>query len=250
MRKRGYGRPRPKIPDFLLQVFFTFLLFVLTFAPLLLLFRLRSVIARSDPSVIAMWDTASIFWSTPLLIYLVTTLGILFSPWIHRKPLRHRERPCYGIEAAKRRRKVYAILWIVGFVFVLLLSLLSLFGRECLTRDGRLQRYDMFNRLVVEYAAEDVTDIRLRAVQESGRHNYDYTYGIYLYVEGEYFYFETNRFFLSEYDTLQELLSIRERYEPNVTVDATPEKLEKVVRDRELTEEETRLLYELFAQTS
>lgn len=249
-RNRRYNRSRPKIPNFLLRIFFTFLFLVLTFAPLLLVFRLRGVIARSDPGVIASWDTASLFWCMPLLFYLLVTLGVLFSPWVHRIPVRHRERPCYGIEATKRRRKVGAILWSIGFVFVLLLSLLSLSGRECLTRDGRLQKYNMFNQLVEEYTVEDVTEIRLKTIRErSGRYGgYHYDYAIYLYVEDEHFYFESNRFFLSEYDTLQELLSIREHYEPHVTIETTAEQLEKVVRDRKLTEEETELLYTLFAE--
>lgn len=251
MRNRRYGRPRPKIPNFLLRIFFTFLFLVLAFAPLLLIFYLRGMVARSDPGVIAAEDTASLFWSMPLLFYLVITLGALLSPWIHRNPLRHRERPCYGIEAAKRRRKVGAILWSIGFVFVLLLSLLSLSGRKCLTEDGRLQKYNMFNQLVEEYTAEDVTEIRLRTIKDSsGRYGYDYNYAIYLYVEDGYFYFKPYRFFLSERDTLQELISIRERYEPHVTIETTEEQLEKVVRDRELSEEEAALLYELFAPTS
>lgn len=249
MRKRRYNRSRPKIPDFLLQVFWGFLYFVLTFAPMLLLFRLRDMIALSDSEVIASWASVSLFWSMPLALYLMITLLYFFSPWIGRQPWRHRERPCYGIEAAKQRRKVGAILWSVGFIFVLLLSLLSLFGRECLTRDGRLQRYNMFNRLIDEYTAEDVTEIRLRTVKESGRHEHDYTYSIRLYVEGEEFYFDRGSFFLGEHGTLLELLSIRKRYEPNVTIDTTPEKLESVVRDRELNEEEIALLYQLFNQT-
>lgn len=250
MRRRRYNRSRPKIPDFLLQGFFSFLYCVLAFAPMLLIFRLRAMIALSDPGVIASWDSASLFWFMPLELYLIITLGYFFSPWIHRKSLRYRERPCYGVKEAKRQRKIVAILWSIGFVFVLLLSLLSLSGRECLTRDGRLQRYNMFNRLIDEYTAEDVTGIRLRTVKESGRYEHDYTYSIRLYVEGEEFYFERGSFFLGERGTLQELLAIRERYEPNVTIDTTPEKLERVVRDRELNEEEAALLYQLFDQTS
>ncbi len=246
MRRRRCNRSRPKIPDFLVQGFLLFLFLVLAFAPMLLIFHLRDMIALSDPGVIASWARASLFWCMPLEFYLIITSGCLFSPWLHSKPLRHRERPCYGIEAAKRRRKVGAILWSIGFVFVLLLSLLSLSGRECLTRDGRLQRYNMFNRLIDEYTAEDVSSIQLRTVQESGRYEHDYTYSIRLYVEGEKFYFDRGSFLLGERSTLLELLSIRERYEPNVTIDTTPEKLERVVRDRELNEEETALLYQLF----
>ena len=85
---------------------------------------------------------------------------------------------------------------------------------------------------------------------ESGRYEHDYTYSIDLYVEGEEFYFERGSFFLGERGTLLELLSIREHYEPNVTIDTTPEKLERVVRDRKLNEEEISLLYQLFDQTS
>ena len=254
MRRRRYNRFRPrsqpKIPEFLLQCFFSFLLAVGAFAPMLLIFHLRTMIALSDPGVIASWASASLFWSMPLEFYLIITLGYFFSPWIHRKPLRHRERPCYGIEAAKRLRKVGAILWSIGFIFVLLLSLLSLSGRECLTRDGRLQRYNMFNRLIDEYTAEDVSNIRLRTVKESGRYEHDYTYSIRLYVEGEEFYFDRGSFFLGERGTLLELLSIRERHEPNVSIDTTPEKLERVVHDQKLNEEETALLYQLFDQTS
>ena len=81
---------------------------------------------------------------------------------------------------------------------------------------------------------------------------YDLTgeYGIGYTSKGEEFYFDRESFFLGERGTLLELLSIRERHEPNVSIDTTPEKLERVVHDQKLNEEETALLYQLFDQTS
>jgi len=250
MKKRKYKRSRLKKTNGLLRDLLVIPWIVLGFAPLPLIFHIRNVIARSDPGVIATRTSASLFWGTPLLFYWCVTLAVLVFPLIDKMGSRYREQPCYAVKQAKRLRRTGVILWSIGFVFVLLLSLLSLSGRECLTEDGRLQRYNMFNRLVDEYAADEVTGIQLRTVQEPRHFAHDYTYGIWLYVEDDDFYFDCGNFFLGERDTLWELLAIRKRYEPNVTLTSTPKQLESVVRDRELSEEETALLYELFDKTS
>ena len=249
MRKRRYGRSRRKKLNPIFRYALLTVCIILCFAPLFLIFYLSDKITLSDPAVIASWARASFLWCIPLSIHWVCTLLILFLPLIDTKTqYAHRERPCYGVNAAKRRRKIDAILWSISFVFVVLLSLLSLSGRECLTKDGKLQRYDMFNRLVDEYTADDVIGIQLKTVKNSGRHAHGYTYSIELCTENDEFYFKVSSFFLDEHSTLQVLLSIRERYEPNVTLVFTPEHLKKIVNSRDLNGEEAALLYKLFEE--
>ena len=249
MRKRRYGHSRPKKLNPILQGIVLILWVVLSFAPLVLFFLLGDRVALSDPEVIASWERASCLWSIPLIIYWSCSLLTLFLPLIDTNTKhQYYERPCYGIAAAKRRRKIHALLWSIGFVVLVLLSLLSLSGRECLTKDGKLQRYDMFNQLVDEYTADDVIGIQLKTVKNSGRHQRGYTYSIKLCTENDEFYFKVGSFFLDEHSTLQALLAIRERYEPNVTIISAPEHLKRIVNDRDLNEDETALLYELFNQ--
>lgn len=233
---------------FLRCFFFIVFVFVTVFLPYFLVIYLSNLIAFSDAHVIATSPTFAIFLSLPLGIYLIYHGGTLYrwyfpnAGW-DRHPW---ERDFYESRSQKRRRRQKKfLLWLIGFIFFLLLSGLSLFGRTCLTDDGRIQRYNMWNQLTEEISSEDITSVALKTHQKDRGPGYDYSIRFFDSEENDY-WFSRGEFRFSDEKILQSLLDIKSLYNPEqITVNGV-EHLEKVVQGCELSEEEAALLYSLF----
>ncbi len=237
---------------FLRCFFFIVFVFVTVFLPYFLVIYLSNLIAFSDAHVIATSPTFAIFLSLPLGIYLIYHGGTLYRWYFPNLTQYERhpwERDFQESRSQKRRRRQKKFcLWLLGFVFFSLLFGLSLSGRICLTDDGRIQRYNMWNQLTEEISSEDITSVALKTHQKDRGAGYDYSIRFFDAEENDY-WFSRGEFRFSDEKTLQSLLDIKSLYtSEQITVNGV-EHLEQVVQGCELSEEETVLLYELFVQT-
>ena len=229
-----------------LEYFFLFVTLVVVCAPFCLLARIRRWIAFSAMDVIATSDPTSMIWGMIFVLYIAfTALSVYLFFFPNNCELYYMDRFFYGSRRAKRK---YIGLWFVGLLVSMLLSIPGLFGRICLTDDGRIQRYNVWNQLTEEISSEDITSVALKTHQKDRGAGYDYSIRFFDAEENDY-WFSRGEFRFSDEKTLQSLLDIKSLYtSEQITVNGV-EHLEQVVQGCELSEEETVLLYELFVQT-
>ena len=241
------------ITHYILRLFFLFVVYFIIFSPFFLLTFLRDLIAFSDVQVIAAHENASILWITPLTILIMfptlLTYAWFFPPL--RGSFRHPwEHDFYESNSKKRRRrKKKFILWCAGFIICFFLFTLGLFGRTCLTDDGHILRYNMWNQLTGEISQNDFTTVILNTHKKDKSPDYYYSIRFFDTEENSY-WFPRGKFRSSDTDTLQALLHIKSLHDPQKIQIKGTENLEHVVSGCDLSEEETALLYELFDQTS
>lgn len=248
-RIQNLGR---SIVHLFLRYFFLIIFIFVTFSPFFLNVYLSNLIAFSDTHVIASSSTISLFWMMPITIHIMFPSFLLYTWYFppHRGWGRHPwERDFQESRSQKRRRRRKKfLLWLLGFVFFSLLFGLSLSGRICLTDNGRIQRYNMWNQLTEEISPEDIIAVTLKTQRESRKYGVgDYYYGIKFFdTEENSYWFPRKEFRFSDKKILQSLLDIKSLYAPEQITVKDVETLEKVVQDCELSEEETVLLYTLF----
>ncbi len=232
-----------------LRCFFFLVLILVTFSPFFLNMYLRNLIAFSDTHVIASSSTISLFWMMPITFHIMSPSFLLYAWYFppHRGWGRHPwERDFQESRSQKRRRRQKKFcLWLLGFVFFSLLFGLSLSGRICLTDDGRIQRYNMWNQLTEEISPEDITAVTLKTHAKDRGSGYDYSIRFFDAEEKDY-WFSRGEFRFSDEKILQSLLDIKSLYAPEQITATGVEYLERVVQGCELSAEETVLLYTLF----
>ena len=237
------------VRNFLVSIFVLSALVILS--PLFLNLYLSRVIAFSDAHVIATFETIGMIWMTPLFLHIMFPVVSLYR-WhfpIDRWGRHPWERDFYESRSQKRRRRQKKfLLWLIGFIFFSLLFCLSLSGRICMTDDGRIQRYNVWNQLTEEIAPEDITTVIFDTQRKSKKYGLgDYYYSVkFLDTEENDYWFPRKGFRFSDKNILQSLLDIKSLYAPEQIVVKDVETLKEVVQDCELSEEETVLLYTLF----
>ena len=240
-------------------------------------FVLRNKIAFRDEMVIASEDNISLLWFLiPWMTFFLMTFILWLLPYQSRKPifgLRNfkygppewpKEYPLfmknkptvYISERKQKERRQIALLLLV----VLLISFIpypwSLYGRDCLYSNGSIVQFNMFNGKTREFSSGEIGSIEIEA--------YRYTTGKYIKKEhwgvrmtfttdsGKEYCFQHGEF-CNDAPThspywLTAMLQVKRRYDPGIITYSGEENLEKVVSDKNLTEAETQLLYELFGQ--
>ena len=236
-----------------LRCFFFIVFVFVTVLPYFLIIYLSNLIAFSDAHVIATSPTFAIFLSLPLGIYIIYHGGTLYRWYFPNLTQYERhpwERDFYESRSQKRRRRRKGFLtWLIGFIFFLLLSGLSLSGRICLTDDGQIQRYNMWNQLTEEISPEDITTVILNTHSGNKNNGWNSYYSIRFFdAEENDYWFSRREFRFSDQKTLQSILDIKSLYVPEQITVNSAEPLENVVQDCELSEEEAALLYKLFEE--
>lgn len=238
---------------------------------------LRNKIAFQDELVIAKVDGISLLWAfVPWVTFFLMTFILWYDPYHRRKPifgLRNfkygppawpKEYPLfmknkpyvYVSERKKKKRKQIAIL----LLLVLLVSFIpypwSLYGRDCLHRDGSIVQYNMFNGKAHEFTSSEIESVEISVYQyRRGKSNPKRHWGVkitFTTEDGQEYNFR-NGDFRNDVPTdtqywLDAMLQVKNRYHPSIITYSGVENLEKVVTDRNLTTEETQMLYQLFGQ--
>lgn len=276
-KKRLHQMPPLSFVDNLIYWAIFVLLCVAYFVLLLGPLYLRHKIAFSDTAVIAVEDNASTWWLiVPWMTFFLMTFILWLQPYEKRIPIFGRRNFKYGppawpkvyplfmknkppvwvSERKKKERKQIAVILLV----VLLVSFIpfpwSLYGRDCLNYDGSIVQYNMFNRQTHEFTSGDIADIEIETFRYStGRYNTKRHWGVQMVFKtdsGKKYTFE-HRDFRSDTHSetiywLEWMLNIIKRYDPSIIHNDGLEDLERVIADRDLSQEEVQKLHQLFGQ--
>lgn len=276
-KKRVHKMPPLSFADKLIYWLGFLLLLISYFALLFSPLYLRHVIAFADEAVVAADDHISLFWMT---VPLLTFFAITFISWYQ---LYQSRRPFFGIknfkygppawpkiyplfmknkpyvfisERAKKSRKKIAV-FLLGILLVSFIPFpWSLYGRDCLKRDGSIVQYNMFNVQTHEFAPRNFKEIRFETYHyRASRYSSTMHCGVqvvYTTDSGKQFSFDHWMF---RNDTpsdprywLASMVNIKRRYDPSVIRYEGIEDLDKVIADQKMTEEEQMLLCQLFGQ--
>ena len=253
---------------------------VLCAAYLTLLFgpmHLRRVIAFSDETVAAAEDNASMWWLVIAWVtFFVITFSLWYQPYQDRKPIFGRRNFKYGppawpkvyplfmknkpavwvSERKKKERKQTAILLLVIIFLNFIPVSLSLCGRDCLTYDGSIYQYNMFNRKVREFTPEDISNIEIETFRyHVGHYSKKLNYGVRMVFKtesGKKYIFDHREFRKDsngdKYLWLETMLAVKSQFDPGIVHYDKVEELDRVIADKYFEQEEIRKLYQLFGQ--
>lgn len=167
--------------------------------------------------------------------------------------------PVWMSEKKKASRKQTAVV----LVLILLLSFIpypfAFYGRECLRKNGSVVQYNGFNVPVREFSSGEISQVEFKAYKHSTGSRYArivntrYDVQVKLTTDsGKKYTFEFHNFQKGEegelLNWLTQMLQLKRRYSPEIITYDGLEYLEDVVSGNGLTDEETKLLYQLFGQ--
>ena len=244
----------------------------LGFAPLLL----RNKIAFADMAVIAVRDRASLFWLfLPWMTWFLMTFILWYSYYEQRKPIFGKRNFKYGppawpkeyplfmknkpyvfvSERKRKERKQIAVLLLVMLLISFIPFPWSLYGRNCLYGDGSIVQYNMFNAQTQEFAPEDISDIKIEVFRHGAGKSSRTYWGVKMVItaeSGRRYTFDYRDFRSTEqgenFFWLEAMLTIKEHFHPSIIHYENVEDLDLVVWDKNMSQEETQLLYQLFGQ--
>ncbi len=276
-KKRVHPMPPLSFADKLIYWVIILLLCCAYFALLFLPIDLRHQIAFSDPEVRAVEEHSSLLWLlVPWMTFFLMTFILWLQPYQKRAPIFGKRGFKYGPpawpkiyplfmknkpkvwespRAQKNRRQVAIIL-----VVLLLVSFIpfpwSLYGRDCLMFDGRIVQYNMFNSQTKEFTAGDIGSVEIEAYRcRTGRTGIKSHWDVRMVLRtdsGKKFIFELRDFQNAASDQylfrLGSMIQIKGRYDPGIIHYDGVENLNRMIEDKELREEEIRMLYQLFGQ--
>lgn len=270
-KKRVHRMPPLSLTDKLIYWFFFVLFVAATFILAILPFDLRSLIAFSDPAVIAVMDdgvvvlglfpfiTIFLIWFIPWYTWLNNRKPIFglrnfkYGPpgWPREYPLFMKNKPYVWVnEKSKRNRK----LCVAAVLVILLLSLipfpLSLYGRDCLRNDGGVVQYNMLNTQTREYSPGQVKEVRLDAYSRRRRSSW-YARITLVMDDGKSYSFTSSDFKAGAGDDPFWLTAMEELKNgyclASIHYDGI-DKLDKLAYYKDLNPEQTQALYRLFGQ--
>ena len=244
-------------------------------------FMLRKAIAFGDLETLAYHEHASMLWA--FLPWFVIFLGT-FSPWVMAYEGR---RPIFGLKDwkygqpgyppvyplfaknkhSKLKRKHHgekslktvapALILVLALLVVCAIpALLSIFGRNCLQKDGTIVEYSVFNTVKREFSPQQLQEVRIEAFRYStGRYGQNKHWGVrmvYATEQGKTYTFD-HRDFRKESSSelsywLVAMMALKDRYDPAIVQYEGIENLQAVIMDRGLSKAEQGLLRQLFEE--
>lgn len=231
---------------------------------------LTNYIGYRDPGVIAYDHHRSLLWYLPFLLFvMVSALVYIEACRTERKPLfgdkriRYGSAPwdasvyplfsknkprCYEQPSKKKLRSFGRRLWLGAALTLLCLVPFSLFGRDCLTQDYRVQDYNAVNRLSAEYEAGEISRIRLGVIRRTfRRYSSDYSLELCLIMEdGSEYSFRTDSFRDGAREALHVMQELKDGLPPEKVALFGKEMLWRLADGLHLDSEEVALLYRLF----
>ncbi len=179
---------------------------------------IRNMIAFSKAETVAYRSNASFLFAVPFMLFLeISALVLFISGWESKKPIFGIKKYKYGEYPFREdciplfRRKKYnlkktpsqkkfvcqmTMLWCVGLFLCACLIPFSLFGRNALYQDNRIEKINMINLTGDTYTTEDFTHLTIKAQYVSGYRTGDYwKYEMIVEMkDGKYFSFSNRDF--------------------------------------------------------
>ncbi len=276
MEKDIEEKQRPPL-SFLDKVLYSVLVVLsIAFSAALFIFfiLIQNAIAFSDKSVIAYADKSKLFWVFPLTIFLVISAIAFFSchycertPVFGNKKVKYGEYPwdknCFPL-FDRRRKSVYVkpskkkfrrkmlMIWLAFLLIFTSVFPLGIFKRGDLREDYSITDYGVFNQKKNTYTKEDFSRLTI-AIEEhyDGSNSFSAFYSIELTIcmkDEKSFSFSFGDF-RSEYsneDILRTMLNIKSLFDSESITLARKDRLDKYIDEFELTEDEIKILRELF----
>lgn len=265
-KHKGFNPPLTFV-DKLIYFLFLIVFLAISFLPITIPISIQKHLTFSDPSAVAFMTTGGLWWTFPLSFYLLITTIVLFACGFERKiPLFGNPNLRYGEPPFKKniyplfKRKHYVLeqkskkkVWYKNFIVawcVVLLVLLSIFplgicGRRVLFDNSSIKTYNSFNSVKTSYSSEDYNHLTLDTYFSSSR-----------YGAGRWFYnaeIKTKdgkklsfRNYVSE-KAIDEFIEIKESLNADQITIKRAHNLEKVIEDNNLSDSESKKLYELFS---
>lgn len=272
--KKIHKMPKLSLLDQLIYWMIFLLIIIFSFGPLLLSYYLNPVIAFADEMVVVSVEHASILWSSFTWFF---SFILLFALWLAPYEERH---PIFGLRnfkygppawpkiypifmknkpyvwvsenAKKRKRRLIAVV-----MFLVLISWIpypwSLYGRDCLYADGSIGQYNMFDSKVREFQSGEIDCVEFQTYYHSAAKFASGRFSVCVNLttdSGKEYVFQCkdfrDAFDGSPRNWLREMLQLKQRYTPETIQYSGKDKLDYVVYDHELTEAETKMLYQLF----
>lgn len=225
-------------------------------------------IAFADPLVVASDARAGTLWAlAPTLTFFLMGLILLEIARGDRYPIFGRRDIQYGppkypkiyplfmknkpkvwvSENAKKSKKTIAVVLVVVLLLSFLPYPLSFYGRDCLYRDGSIEQYNAFNVKTRSFLSRDITAVKIETTRSSSRRRVSDHYGVTVTLTtnvGKSYSFDAGDF--GSDDWLSQMLALKRRYDSHIVTYETEYSLEKVIREYNMSKEETALLYQLF----
>ena len=265
-KHKGFNPPLTFV-DKLIYFLFLIVFLAISFLPITIPISIQKHLTFSDPSAVAFMTTGGLWWTFPLSFYLLITTIVLFACGFERKiPLFGNPNLRYGEPPFKKniyplfKRKHYVLeqkskkkVWYKNFIVawcVVLLVLLSIFplgicGRRVLFDNSSIKTYNSFNSVKTSYSSEDYNHLTLDTYFSSSR-----------YGAGRWFYnaeIKTKdgkklsfRNYVSE-KAIDEFIEIKESLNADQITIKRAHNLDKVIEDNNLSDSESKKLYELFS---
>lgn len=237
----------------------------------------------SDENELAFKDHISFLWCLPFFLLIVTTIAALYGsyysagkpifgnknvkygspPWDNTYPMFGKNKSSKKKDLKpidKRTRKISISIWCACLAVFLCLLPCSLFGREALTKDNKVIEYNFLNKPTDEYTSENFASVIIRTTERrrsssvtkyGGGFGWYRTFGIQIIMkDGSNYYFDYEdcdlRSKTSLEDSLENMIRLKNSLPQEITAIEGKESLESVIKEKEMNEKETKLLYELF----
>lgn len=236
---------------------------------------IQQLIAFADPTVIADVESASFLFVLPLLFFIdVSAVLFLMRRYGNRTPIFGNKKVTYGqypwdencyplfdkrhktvespLSEKKLRRKKF-IIWMIGFLLVLMMAPLSLFGRVCLHHDYRISSYNIINQASdKEYTPQDYHRLTLRTEYVTGYRRKSYwRYEMEIEMtDGKSFWFSNQAFDSprpDDQDTcLKAMTQIKQLFSSDGVIIVGAEDVDIVADYLEMNDAQTQQLKQLF----
>lgn len=280
-RKKQKKNTNRRPPLSLLDKCIYYLALILSFiAALMIVFRLedlQELIAFHDPTVIANNVHASFLFILPLSVFLEMSAIIFFAVQLSNKtPIFGNKKVAYGQapwdkncfplfdrrrkniikrpSSVKFRKRMLAV-WLVGFLIVLMIAPLGLFGRDCLHNDYSINSYNTFNHVSDKvYSTGDYHHLTLRTIYYPGYRGGSYwCYGMEIEMtDGKTFKYDSREFDYRDADykdnCLKTMAEIKQLFSSDSITIIGADDTDKVADFIGLNESQTRELRKLFTR--
>lgn len=274
-KRRIHQMPRLSPLDKLIYRIMMMLLIAVYFLSLFIPFHLRELISFRDDTVIAATSGGDILlilipWITFFLMTFLLWLqayqdrrpifgirNFKYGPpaWPKIYPLFMKNKPrVYISPRAKKQRRSLAIFLVTVLLVSFLFFPLALYGREVLHYDGSITEYSPFNRITHAFYSGECAEIQIGTYRYSaGKYNTTVNWGVkmtFIMENGRKYVFD-HRDFRRDTQTdicywLTAMLNIKGRHRPEIISYHGTDKLDRVISNRNLSEAEQALLYQLF----
>ena len=275
MKKKG--KRKPKIPplsalDKLVYGAAIVLHIVIAYGFAVLYEAAEARIAAGNPAVIAFSSHSSSLLVVPFFAYVfISVLILLISNRASKTPIFGNKKITYGTEpwdrssyplfSAERkrryikpsqretRRKGFAV-WCVGCIITLVMLPLGLFGRSCLLDNHSIVDYNVFNKAVTEYTAEDYKALTLKTKYAVGyRSSPRWLYTMTIEMEnGEKFTFSNEDFITrNNAEKLEKISEIKACFSDDGITVTGADDVDKLAEYLHLTDNEAQMLSQLFS---